>query len=75
MPMESRFHIGAAARVSAVESGTHFLESAMVRLFCVSTSNGVWEVYALTAAQAISTALELAGAGAKVLRVWREGEW
>jgi hypothetical protein len=26
-------------------------------------------------AQAIASALELAGPGARVLRVWREGDW
>ena len=29
----------------------------------------------LTQAQAVSAALELAGPGARVLRLWREGEW
>jgi len=33
------------------------------------------ELYALTQAQAIATALELAGPGARMLRVWREGDW
>jgi hypothetical protein len=33
------------------------------------------ELYALTQAQAISTALELAGPGARLITVWREGDW
>jgi hypothetical protein len=33
------------------------------------------ELYALTQAQAVATALELAGPGARMLRVWREGDW
>ena len=34
-----------------------------------------FELHALTQAQAISTALELAGPGARLIRVWQEGEW
>jgi hypothetical protein len=47
----------------------------MPRLYHVSTTHGPIELYALTQAQAIATALELAGPGAKVLRVCREGDW
>jgi hypothetical protein len=47
----------------------------MPRLYCVQTTLGPIELYALTEAQAISTALELVGPGAKMLRAWREGEW
>ena len=45
------------------------------RLYHVQLSNGSIELYAISQAQAIATALELAGPGARVLRVWREGEW
>ena len=45
------------------------------RLYHVQLSNGPIELYAISTTQAISTALELAGPGAKVVRVWREGEW
>ena len=44
-------------------------------LYHVQTTHGRIELYAFTEAQAISTALELAGPGARVLRVWREREW
>jgi hypothetical protein len=47
----------------------------MPRLYHVQTTHGPIEPYAITHAQAISTALELAGPGAQVIRVWREGEW
>jgi hypothetical protein len=47
----------------------------MPRLYHVHTTAGAWEVWAMTAAQAVSTALELAGPGSKVLRVCREGDW
>jgi hypothetical protein len=47
----------------------------MPRLFHVHTTNGTWELMAFTAAQAITTALELAGPGARVLRVARQGDW
>jgi len=47
----------------------------MPRLDHVHTTAGTWEVYAVTQAQAIATALELAGPDARVLKVWREGEW
>ena len=45
------------------------------RLYHVHLSTGTIELYARTQAQAISTALELAERGAKVLRVARVGEW
>jgi len=45
------------------------------RLYHVQLTTGPIELYALSQAQAISTALELAGPGARVLRVWREGDW
>jgi hypothetical protein len=47
----------------------------MPRLYHVNTTHGPIELYAITQAQAIATALELAGPGAKVLRVCREGDW
>jgi hypothetical protein len=46
------------------------------RLYHVQlTTHGPIELYAVTQAQAIASALELAGPGARVLRVWREGDW
>ena len=45
------------------------------RLYHVQTTHGPIELYAITQAQAIVTALELAGPGARLIRVWREGEW
>jgi hypothetical protein len=45
------------------------------RLYHIQLTTGPIELYAITQAQAIRTALELAGPGAKVLRVWREGDW
>ena len=45
------------------------------RHYHVQTTLGSFELYALSQAQAISTALELAGPGARLIRVWREGEW
>lgn len=45
------------------------------RLCHVQTTHGPIELYAVTQAQAIRTALELAGPGVKVVIVWREGEW
>ena len=50
-------------------------ESVMPRLYHVQFTTGPIELYAVSQAQAIATALELAGPGARVLRVWREGEW
>jgi hypothetical protein len=44
-------------------------------LYQIHLSTGTVELYARTQAQAISTALELAEHGAKVLRVARVGEW
>jgi hypothetical protein len=45
------------------------------RLYHVQLTTGPIELYAVTQAQAIATALELAGPGARVLRVSREGDW
>ena len=47
----------------------------MPRLYHVQTTVGAWEVYAVTAAQAVATVQELAGPDARVLRVCREGDW
>jgi len=47
----------------------------MPRLYHVQLTTGPIELYAVTQAQAIATALELAGPGAKVLRVCRQGDW
>jgi len=47
----------------------------MPRLYHVQTTLGPIDLYALTQDQAIRTALELAGPGSRMLRVWREGEW
>jgi hypothetical protein len=47
----------------------------MPRLYHVQLTTGPIELYAVTQAQAIRTALELAGPGAKVVRVWREVDW
>jgi hypothetical protein len=47
----------------------------MPRLYHVQLTTGPIELYAITQAQAISTALELAGPGARVLRVARQGDW
>jgi hypothetical protein len=44
-------------------------------LYQIHLSTGTVELYARAQAQAISTALELAERGAKVLRVARVGEW
>jgi hypothetical protein len=46
----------------------------MPRLYHVQLTTGPIELYALTQAQAIATALELFP-GAKVLRVSRQGDW
>jgi hypothetical protein len=47
----------------------------MPRLYHVHTTAGVWDVYAVTAAQAVTTALELAGLGTRVLRIHQQGDW
>lgn len=47
----------------------------MPRLYHVQLTTGPIELYAVTQDQAIATALELAGPGAKVLRVCRQGDW
>ena len=47
----------------------------MPRLYLIHTTAGTFELMAVTAAQAVSAALELAGPGARVLRVCREGDW
>jgi hypothetical protein len=47
----------------------------MPRLYHVHTTTGVWEVYAVTAAQAVTTGLELAGSGARLLRISQQGDW
>jgi hypothetical protein len=47
----------------------------MPRLYHVHLTTGPVELYAFTQAQAVATALELAGPGARVLRAWREGDW
>jgi hypothetical protein len=47
----------------------------MPRLYHDHTTHGAIELYAVSAAQAVSAALELAGPGAQVLRVCRQGEW
>jgi hypothetical protein len=47
----------------------------MPRLYHVQLTTGPIELYALTQAQAIAAALELAGPGARVIRVVRQGEW
>ncbi len=47
----------------------------MPRLYHVHTTAGPFELMAVTAAQACSAALELAGPGARILRISREGEW
>jgi hypothetical protein len=47
----------------------------MPGLYHVQLTTGAIELYAVTAAQAIRTALELAAPGAKVLRVCRQGDW
>ncbi len=44
-------------------------------LYRIQLTTGPVELYATTQAQAISTALELAGPGAVVVRVLRQGEW
>jgi hypothetical protein len=45
------------------------------RLCHVQLTTGPIELYAVTQAQVIASALELAGPGARVLRVSREGDW
>jgi hypothetical protein len=47
----------------------------MPRLYHVQLTTGPIELYAVTQAQAIASALELAGPGAKVIRVARQGDW
>ncbi len=44
-------------------------------LYHVQTTHAPIEHYAVTQAQVIATALELAEPAARVLRLWREGEW
>ena len=48
---------------------------AMPRVFHVVTTAGTFEPLAVSAAQACSTALELAGPGSRMLRISREGDW
>jgi hypothetical protein len=47
----------------------------MPRLYHVHLTTSAIELYAVTAAQAVTAALELAGPGAQVLRVCRQGDW
>jgi hypothetical protein len=47
----------------------------MPRLYHIHLTTGPIELYAITLAQAIASALELAGPGARVLRVARQGDW
>jgi hypothetical protein len=47
----------------------------MPRLYHVQLTTGPIELYAVTQAQAIAIALELAGPGARVLRIARQGDW
>jgi hypothetical protein len=47
----------------------------MPRLYHVHTTRGPVEIYAVSAAQAVTAALELAGPGARVIRVARQGDW
>lgn len=47
----------------------------MPRLFHIVTTAGTFELMAMSAAQACSAALELAGPGARILRITREGDW
>jgi hypothetical protein len=47
----------------------------MPRLYLIHTTAGPFELMAVTAAQAVATALELAGPGARVLKISREGDW
>jgi hypothetical protein len=47
----------------------------MPRLYHVQLTTGPIELYAFTQAQAIATAVELAGPGARLLRVARPGDW
>ena len=43
--------------------------------YTVHTTAGLFQLVAISAAQAVATALELAGPGASVLMVCRDGEW
>ena len=43
--------------------------------YTIHTTAGPFELVAINAAQACTTALELAGPGACILRVSRVGEW
>lgn len=45
------------------------------RLYQIHTTAGVFHLYATTQPQAITSALELAGPIATVLRVGRVGQW
>lgn len=47
----------------------------MPRPYAIHTTAGLFQLVAISAAQAVATALELAGPGARVLRVSREGDW
>lgn len=47
----------------------------MPRPYAIHTTAGLFQLVAISAAQAVATALELAGPGARVLRVVRQGEW
>ena len=47
----------------------------MPRSYTVYTTGGTFRLMALSPAEAITTALELAGDGTRVIRVVPEGEW
>jgi len=47
----------------------------MPRLYHIQLTTGRIEIYAVTQTQAISSALELAGPGVRVVRVARQGDW
>jgi hypothetical protein len=64
--------VGAFGGVSNTYEGDNPL---MPRLYHIHTTAGTWEVYAVTAAQAVTTVLELAEPGARVLRIARQGDW
>lgn len=58
--------------IPALATPAHY---AMPRPYAIHTTAGLFQLVAISAAQAVATALELAGPGARVLRICREGEW
>jgi hypothetical protein len=58
-----------------LQPGDIWRHPGMGLLYVTDEDRDAYPVYAVTAAQAVTTVLELAGAGAKVLRIARQGDW